>query len=310
MKKYFIFALAALTLTFAACGDKGNNPEPPASTDPEGDINGNNPEPPAITAPEGAINGLFTINDRGKQVFFSKGNLQATYDGSSWTWSFAEHQWDCIGNQVANTAISGNGKVSTNGTVDLFGWSTASTYYGINNSTNNDNYSGDFVDWSWNPISNGGNSPYRWRTLKLKEWVYLFYGRTDAAKLFSLGKVNGVNGTILLPDNWSGEKFNNAAKGLTDKGEYYNNSNGTNFTFHTYDGDAWDAMEKKGAVFLPAAGYRHGTGVGFVGSNGCYWSASSADDMLFACYLYFYSNRLDPQHRYNRFLGQSVRLVR
>lgn len=310
MKKYFIFALAALTLTFAACGDKGNNPEPPA-TDPEEAINGNNPEPPAITPPEGAINGLFTINAYGSRVFFSKGNLQATYDGSSWTWSFAENQWDYIGNAAANTAITGNGTVPSNGTVDLFGWSTASTYYGINNSTNNDDYYGNFVDWGLNPISNGGNSPYRWNTLELEEWVYLFHGRKDAAKLFSLGKVNGVNGTILLPDNWSGEKFNNAANGLTDQGTYYNNSNGTNFTLHTYDGDAWTAMEKKGAVFLPAAGYRYGTGVDNVGSKGYYWSASlDSDDMYFAYYLYFYSNRLDPQHRYNRCLGQSVRLVR
>lgn len=137
----------------------------------------------------------------------------------------------------------------------------------------------------------------------------VFYGRTDAAKLFSLGKVNGVNGTILLPDNWSGEKFDNAAKGLTDKGTYYINSNGTNFTLHTYDGDAWTAMEENGAVFLPAAGYRYGTGVEHVGSKGYYWSASS-DDTRFAYYLYFYSKRLEPQDRGNRCCGQSVRLVR
>ena len=46
--------------------------------------------------PIGAINGLFTINDNGDQVYFSRGNLQ--YKPSTNTWRFAENQWDLCGN--------------------------------------------------------------------------------------------------------------------------------------------------------------------------------------------------------------------
>ena len=83
----------------------------------------------APSVPTGAINGLFTINASGDQVWFSQGNLQAitTDNGSSWSWAFATNQYDKIGNATANTRINGNGTVSDNGTVDLFGWSTSAT---------------------------------------------------------------------------------------------------------------------------------------------------------------------------------------
>ena len=74
-----------------------------------------------LAAPAVAINGklpgAFTINSDGDQVYFSQGNLQATTSnyGVSWTWSFAENQWDYVGNATANTAIDGNGSVSTDG---------------------------------------------------------------------------------------------------------------------------------------------------------------------------------------------------
>ena len=51
--------------------------------------------------PEGAINGLFTINENGDQVYFSKGNLQ--YQASTRTWRFAELQWDYVGNDSCGT---------------------------------------------------------------------------------------------------------------------------------------------------------------------------------------------------------------
>ena len=36
---------------------------------------------------EGELKGLFTVNAGGDKVQFSQGNLQATYDGSDWTWA-------------------------------------------------------------------------------------------------------------------------------------------------------------------------------------------------------------------------------
>lgn len=46
-------------------------------------------------APKGCIDGKFTVNEFGKQVYFSKGNLQ--YQPSTKTWRFAEKQYDmCV----------------------------------------------------------------------------------------------------------------------------------------------------------------------------------------------------------------------
>ena len=76
----------------------------------------------------------------GKQVVFAPGNLQATTAdlGENWSWAFAEHQYDFIGDASANKTINGVKSVSANGTVDLFGWngaSSANNCLGINNST-------------------------------------------------------------------------------------------------------------------------------------------------------------------------------
>ena len=75
----------------------------------------------------GALIGQFSVSST-KKVYFSKGNLQATYDGSNWTWAFAEHQWDYIGNAAGNTKVTASSPyISENATVDLFGWVGASS---------------------------------------------------------------------------------------------------------------------------------------------------------------------------------------
>ena len=283
MRKLFLLALAAIT--FAACGD-GNAPT----------IDDN-----------GALKGKFTVDDKGAQVQFSRGNLQATYDGSNWTWSFATNQWDYIGNAADNNAINGNGTVSANGTVDLFGWSTDATYYGINNSTNYSDYSGDFVEWGNNPISNGGNTANMWHTLKTEEWYYLFYTRVDASTKYGAAKVNGRTGVVLLPDDWTVPSGCQFTSGMTSASSWDDWS--LVASTNIYEGKAWDDMEKAGAVFLPAAGYRYGTDVYYVGSYGYYWSASPIDTD-YAVSLYFYSNYLYPQDNLIRNYGFSVRLVR
>ena len=253
-----------------------------------------------------ALSGKFTININGDQVVFSKGNLQATTTdfGTNWTWIFAEHQWSFVGDAAANTSISENGTVSVNDTVDLFGWSTAITYYGINKSKTNNDYFGDFVEW-------GNNISEDWYTLNKEEWAYLFFGRTDAAHLFGMGSVNGVNGAILLPDNWAGAKFTDTDNGLTDKGASFYNNNGTNYSFHTFTAEQWSAMQANGAVFLPATGYRGGTDLYNV-EGGYYWS-SSPDDVYhaqYAYYVYFNPYLLNPQTSDLRSNGHSVRLVK
>jgi len=62
-------------------------------------------------------------------------------------------------------------------------------------------------------------------------------------------------------------------------------------------------------IFLPAAGYRVGAGVYYVGSYGSYWSSSPYDGNL-AYGVFFYGGFLNPQNNRARCRGFSVRLVR
>ena len=259
----------------------------------------------SIWATEGALLGRFTINANGDQVVFSQGNLQASYNGSEWKWFFAKHQWDYIDDKSGNISIDDEGKIPANDTVDLFGWSTPATYYGINNSVENSTYAGKFEDW-------GNNIGEGWRTLSRGEWMYLFHERDKADELFGLGTINGIKGTIILPDDWTlpdGAIFNKAKdKNLVWYSEgYYRNSNHDNFSHNTYTVEQWSTMEKAGAVFLPAARNRVGKGV-YGGGDGDYWSSTSYDAAN-ARYVYFVQDYFGPQNYDYRYYGQSVRLV-
>ncbi|MBO7316952.1 MAG: hypothetical protein J6U44_07315, partial [Paludibacteraceae bacterium] len=76
----------------------------------------------------------------------------------------------------------------------------------------------------------------------------------------------------------------------------------------TFTADEWSKMESAGAVFLPAAGRRYGSGVDYVQDLGYYWSATESDSRG-ACYLYFNAvgAYVDGDNRYS---GRSVRLVK
>ena len=242
--------------------------------------------------------GAFSIAD-GKQVTFSKGNLQ--YHPKNNEWRFADSQLDYIGGANSNIAAD------YDGWIDLFGWGTGDAP--TKSSTLNSDYS-TFVDWGTNQI--GADAPNTWRTLSKDEWMYIFYNRPNAQSLFALGSVNGVNGTIILPDNWTtpdGVSFvASTTQGLSWDGSYYYNINGNNFSHNTYTAEQWQTMEQAGAVFLPASGYRWGTDVLDVGYFGNYWSSTEYYEN-YACNVYFYSYYLNPQYNYSRYDGQAVRLA-
>lgn len=241
MRKFFYLFIAALVLV--ACDE--NEPEP------------------EVQYPAGAIHGVFSIGAK-KYVMFSQGNLQ--YNSAMLAYRFAEHQWDTIG--ASN--LSG-GALAT--TIDLFAWGTGNT------PTSKETHL-PFVDWGVNAIMNGGNQTYLWRTLSKDEWNYLIFERKNAAKLVSMGTVNGVPGTILLPDYWPSDKRfeDNAQRGLviksTAENKYYQNPNINSFFFHKYTISEWSTMEAGGAVFLPAAGWSNSRDVLYVASKGYYWSTT------------------------------------
>ena len=261
--------------------------------------------------PSTAINGKFTINASGDQVYFAKGNLQATTTdgGTSWSWGFAENQYDFISYAGGNILINGNGSVSAAGTVDLFGWSTAATTYGIHNSENASDYSGDFVDW-------GGNIGTGWRTLSKDEWNYLFSSRINGGKINGLsGATNvrythatitdigtdGIHGIILFPDgvtiNYSDATYWGGIN------QYSSWSGSTKCTT-----SQWNALAAKGFVFLPAAGVRNGIVVSYPNNNGYYWSSytTSSNNAHYTRVV----SAVEPTTSYDsRNIGISVRLV-
>ena len=262
------------------------------------------PEEPEQPDPSAGI-GVFSVS-ADKQVTFSKGNLQ--YTQSTDTWSFASAQYEYLGtdNVIGGTVTSDEYGYDKSGTaladkVDLFGWSTSTTNFGVSTSTDYNDYSGSFVDWGTNKI--GNDAPNTWRTLSYDEWYYLRYTRTNADALCGVAQVNGVNGLILLPDNWT------CPSGITFKSDFHSND-GVDYyaAYQTFTAAEWSKLEAAGAVFLPAAGYRYGTDGGYVQDRGGYWSASGrgSDD---AYYLSFTSGGAGMRygHRNN---GRSVRLVK
>ena len=266
----------------------------------------------AASVPEGAINGKFSVAS-GKQVYFSKGNLQ--YQASSNTWRFAEHQYDFVGDATNGNVSVGSDKCdnamissSYTGWIDLFGWGTSgktfasgygSAYQPWSKSTSSssaygptgtNNLTGTYANGDW-----GVNMGSGWRTLtgnNSGEWNYLFNTRTvnggqGSGHSYTKGqKVNNVLGVVLYPDDYTGAAYTTGAN--------------------------WSTFESAGCVFLPAAGWRGGSSVNSVGSYGAYWS-STAYDTNNARHLSFSSNSgvntVNPTSYNGRSSGYSVRLV-
>ncbi|MCQ2606017.1 MAG: hypothetical protein MJ204_05695 [Bacteroidales bacterium] len=229
-----------------------------------------------ISYHEGAIRGEFSVSQT-RKIAFSKGNLQ--YQASTKTWRFAENQWDTIGEELNNKRSA-----TYNGWIDKFAWG----YTGYNNAqpyqkefstdnlisyetdiTENDEmckkYDFDltdtYFDWGiYNKISNGGNVAGLWRTITRKEWDYLLYKRPNADKLYSICMVNGVEGILLLPDNWSYQSsISYIPYDAIEYLYYFNEKTYEDCSyiknwgkFNNYNSREWEEMEKHGAVFLPA----------------------------------------------------------
>lgn len=124
--------------------------------------------------------------------------------------------------------------------------------------------------------------------------------------------MNGVNGIILLPDDWvlpDGAIFTpSRTKGLVDEDDYMYNSNEDNYTHNSYSLKQWEVMESAGAVFLPAAGCRFGTSMDFVGTGGSYWSMTAGTD--YKSYYFSYNVfGLTARAYETRCIARSVRLV-
>ena len=250
--------------------------------------------------------GAFSVS-ADKQIVFSPGNLQ--YTRSTDTWSFAENQYDyigtdnVIGGSVSTDATNGDLKSGTAlaDKIDLFGWSTSTTNFGVSTSIYFDDYIGSLVDWGINKIVNDDSNT--WRTLTYDEWYYLRYNRINANDLCGVAQVNGVNGIIFLPDNWV------CPSNVTFKSGFYS-SRGVAYyaAYQTFTADQWSILEESGAVFLPAAGFRYGTDVCHVQDLGGYWSATECNNNDARIFLFDSGNaNVGFSHRT---ICRSVRLVK
>ena len=267
MKKYFFFAICAMTVLLTAC-EKNE----PSNSNTGSDISKNQI--------------AFSVS-ADKQVTFSKGNLQ--YNPVNDKWSFADSQLETYNDFFG---------------WHLFGWSADNTTapFGVSTSGDRENdYLGSFVDWGTNTI--GDDAPNTWRTLSNDEWEYLLNTRTNASSLKAVAQVNGVNGLIFLPDNWT------CPTDVAFKSGFHSTLGRENYAeYQSFAADQWSLLESAGAVFLPAAGIRDSIHVFVNQYYGGYWSATE-DGSEGAYYLSFAPNEAYMGYS-SRYLGNSVRLVK
>ena len=166
---------------------------------------------------DGVIMAEFSVSET-KKVYFSMGNLQYSTEGTHkcadgttqpGTWNFAEKQWEegtllYWGNSGYNDTIK---QVYSND------WweeeKRATKYFKAYETIAQSDISNTYNDWGvYNAIENGGNTPNKFRTLTRDEWIYLWEQRPHADKLRGTTKVDGIDCTYLLPDNWENLEAN------------------------------------------------------------------------------------------------------
>ena len=256
------------------------------------------------TAPAYKEYGPFSVSLTQK-VNFSQGNLK--YTKSTGKFEFMTNQYDMVetNNQDVGTDYASQDVIS------LFGWATsnintpvANTYYypyetddsdgakyGSGITSGDVNWATAHANYDWG--ANTGDLGTGWRTLTKDEWEYLFNTRTDASNLRTPATVNEVPGIILMPNGWTANEVS-----LTIADNYSTNKINT---------EDWATLEGQGCVFLPAAGYRWGTSVNSVGTDGNYWSSTYSGTGAYYVIFDWSTVTLEPIDRY---YGCSVRLVK
>lgn len=233
--------------------------------------------------------GKFSISAT-QQIAFSSGNLQ--YHPLNNQWRFAESQLDHVGDANANISPT------YDGWIDMFGWGTGDDP--TRTIQNNGSYS-TFVDWGTNSI--GTDTANTWRTMSADELRYILFSRPNAAALNGIAHINGVNGLVLLPDDWvaiAGLTFNSGAYGHWSR-DYY-------AVHNTFTLEQWRQMEEAGAIFLPAFGYRQGNSIYGSGSKGYYWT-TSPNGGCGPITLEFSAKEIITNSSY-RYSGLSIRLIK
>lgn len=269
------------------------------------------PDPPAAAYAVKTSGGTLTqfSVSANKKVYFSRGNLKASFSGNSYAdgWSFHNTQFDEIDGPFevnglgqiqpyhqqsdtdCNNPVNENGLIFSSGksSGDRFTWGyfdkiklTTSEYLNVNeNLTKTAAVAKDWGCVFTESSPEGGN----WRTLSADEWIYLFNGPSNVrgdkrflrVYLRYYGEEPAYFGVFVFPDHYSGSDLS---------GSYSFNSVTGNPAVIDYSNADVERMLNAGAVFLPCVGYRYKEryydylcyDISFdIGSGiGYYWSSS------------------------------------
>ena len=288
-------------------------------------------EPVTIDVIPDVLPGVFSVAP-GKQVCFSKGNLQYLPCGLPAAsgpyvdmFRFADNQWDYLGDgEKWGVKLEGyteyNKPDGTRSAArDLFGWGTAcldgtsvpwqctkdnSLYGPASGNLNEGEASGaNYEKYDWGHLMAPANM---WRTLSASEFKYVFESRNGSNEYHTQGnKMLGGYGWLTLSDK--SKRY--GAFILPD--DYYCTTDGrpeytgkTGWSYTSADLDDYKI------VFLPVGGYREGGELINIGTGGHSWT-STAKDYAHAIIIDYNTDeqQIDFDKKFDRFEGANVRLV-
>ena len=156
---------------------------------------------------------------------------------------------------------------------------------------------GGFYAWGETEVKSTGR-PYEWNTYihcDGSQATCYDLGSDIAGTQYDVAHVKW-GGSWVMP---SKEQIDELRSNCTYERTTVNGVNGVKFTSNINDG----------SIFLPAAGYRHGTSPFYVGSNACYWSSTQSSSDMFSAYFFFSDSNSMDMRRIYRYYGLSVRPV-
>ena len=224
------------------------------------------------SAPDECIPHLFSIGED-KRVFFSKGNLQ--YRPLDGAWRLAPQQYhrcfnhcDMVGENFADWM----GEDKWTDLLNPWSWIEGGN-------------PGSTIDDFALPVDQNGEMDgqcvigAQWIVLSSDEWEYLTEKRPDAAQKRAGVVVDGIEGFMILPDEWTAPDGFSFVKDFRvgDLNEIPNQ----------YTVDEWAAIEATGAVFLPDTGILI-MDIAFVGVCPSYQARNRYKEDGFICCFAFY----------------------
>ena len=190
------------------------------------------------------------------------------------------------------------GATTPEGTGDYFAWGDTATYYKPG-----------YAQYESPEWKEGKGNGYNWSSYK-----YCNGSDNTLTKYCNSSSYGNIDSdTTLLPiDDVAHYKWGGNWR-MPTRAEFEELLDSCDCNFTTQNGvDGLKVTSKKDSsksIFLPAAGYRHGTYLSNVGSYGYYWSSSlDTDYPYYAWYVYFNSDSYSTGS-YNRYCGLSVRPV-